>query len=257
MTLHLVRLPIDMRSLSAFAVASGASDDDGGYALHLALRGRFGAAGPQPFRLMEGRDGAVSLLGYVPDPDALGDAAALPPADALLDRLFGTAELREMPAAWRTGARYRFDLRARPVVRFGGRVREARAARDGAWLNRGGKAAQEVDAFIAACERAGEGVPVDRGAVYHDWLARLLAPAAELEECQLRQFRRIKSKRSSHGKPGSGKVEGPEAVMAGTLVIREPDAFAHLLARGVGRHAAFGFGMLLLSPPGRLALDGA
>ena len=39
--------------------------------------------------------------------------------------------------------------------------------------------------------------------------------------------------------------------MAGTLTIGDPDAFAAILSRGVGRHAAFGYGMLLLSPPGR------
>jgi CRISPR system Cascade subunit CasE len=251
-TLHLVRLPVIPRALAAFAVANGASDDDGGYALHLALRGRFGEAGPQPFRLMEARDGTLSLLGYVPDDGGLDEAAALPSTDALLDRVFGPAERRPMPAEWREGARYRFDLRARPVVRFGGRVREARAARDGAWLNRGGRAAQEVDAFVAACERAGEGVPVDREAVYHEWLARQLAPAAVLEGCELGQFRRVQTRRSSHGKPGARKVEGPEATLVGTLAVTDVQAFATLLARGVGRHTAFGYGMLLLSPPGRV-----
>ena len=251
MTLHLVRLPVSPRALAAFAVANGASDDDGGYALHLALRRRFGEAGPQPFRLMEARDGAMSLLAYTKQGDELEQAAALPSTDAELDRVFGSPELRGMPAEWRAGGRYRFDLRARPVVRFGGRVREARAARDGAWLNRGGKAAQEVDAFVAACERAGEGVPVDRQAVYHEWLARQLAPAAALEACELEQFRRVQTRRSSHGKPGARKVEGPEATLVGTLAVTDPQAFGQLLARGVGRHTAFGYGMLLLSPPGR------
>ena len=251
MTLQLVRLSLDPRALAAFAVANGASDDDGGYALHLALRRRYGEAGPQPFRLMEGRGGAMSLLGYTADGGGLQDAAALPSADADLDHVFGPPELRAMPREWREGARYRFDLRARPVVRFGGRVREARAARDGAWLNRGGRAAQEVDAFVAACERAGEGVPVDREAVYRDWLARRLAPAAALVGCELEQFRRVQTRRSSHGKPGARKVQGPEATLVGTLAVTDADAFAALLARGVGRHTAFGYGMLLLSPPGR------
>ena len=39
--------------------------------------------------------------------------------------------------------------------------------------------------------------------------------------------------------------------MTGTLTVTDPQAFAALLSGGVGRHAAFGFGMLLLSPPGR------
>jgi CRISPR system Cascade subunit CasE len=34
----------------------------------------------------------------------------------------------------------------------------------------------------------------------------------------------------------------------GELTINDADAFARLLAGGVGRHAAYGFGMLLLRP---------
>ena len=41
---------------------------------------------------------------------------------------------------------------------------------------------------------------------------------------------------------------GPDVVMQGRLRVSDPQAFAQLLARGVGRHRAFGFGMLLLRP---------
>jgi len=34
----------------------------------------------------------------------------------------------------------------------------------------------------------------------------------------------------------------------GVLQVRDSAAFAALLARGIGRHRAFGFGMLLLKP---------
>lgn len=252
MTLHLVRLPVNLRALSAFAVANGASDDDGGYALHLALRQRFGEAGPQPFRLFTEHRAGPHLLAYTTDAEALASIAALPAVDPQLGDLFRASPTTQpMPTDWRTGQRLGFEVRARPVVRFGGRVRAARAERPDAWLNRGGKAAQEMDAFLAACERAGEGVPVDRETVYRDWLAQRLASAAEVESAELRLFHRVKTRRSTHGKPGSPRVEGPEAVMAGTLVVGDAAAFAAKLARGVGRHVAFGYGMLLLSPPRR------
>ncbi|HEX8375024.1 MAG TPA: type I-E CRISPR-associated protein Cas6/Cse3/CasE [Geminicoccaceae bacterium] len=248
MTLHLVRLPLNMRALATFAVANGASDDDGGYALHLALRRRFGEAGPQPFHLNTDGPAEPHLLGYATDADALAEAAGLPAVDDLLDPVFaGPPQLRAMPDGWREGARYAFQVRVRPVIRFGTRARAARADRADAWQKRAG----EVDAFVIAAERAGEGVPVDREAVYRDWLAERLTPAAELESAELRLLRRVRTRRSRHGKPGLGRVEGPDAVMAGTLAVRDPAAFAALLARGVGRHTAFGFGMLLLSPPGR------
>jgi CRISPR system Cascade subunit CasE len=251
-TLHLVRLPVDLRALAAFAVANSASDDDGGYALHLALRQRFGEAGPQPFRLFAEHRAGPHLLAYTTDAEALASIAGLPAVDALLGDLFRVPPTTQaMPADWRTGQRLGFEVRARPVVRFGGRVRAARAERPGAWLNRGGKAAQEMDAFLAACERAGEGIPVDRETVYRDWLTQRLAAAAEVESADLRLFRRVRTRRSTHGKRGSPRVEGPEAVIGGTLMVGDPALFAAMLTRGVGRHAAFGYGMLLLSPPGR------
>ena len=262
MTLHLVRLPVSPRGLAAFAVANGASDDDGGYALHLALRGRFGEAAPQPFRLMEARDGSLSVLGYAADRQAFGDEA-LPATDALLDRVFPEApQSRAMPSAWHEGQRFGFDVRVRPVVRFGTRIKAEREGSDRAeareaWWARAG----EVDAWIAGrtrLEREGGDVQaLTRDAAYGAWLAARLADAVELETIELRQFRRVRTRRSTHGKPGRGRVEGPEAVMAGTLVIRDPAAFAQALARGVGRHTAFGFGMLLLSPPGRPVPSGA
>ena len=44
-------------------------------------------------------------------------------------------------------------------------------------------------------------------------------------------------------------VERPQALFGGTAVIRDGERFAALLARGIGRHRAFGSGMVLLSPP--------
>lgn len=56
--------------------------------------------------------------------------------------------------------------------------------------------------------------------------------------------------------PGAGRAhvesEGPDATLRGCLRIEDGAGFAALLGRGVGRHRAFGFGMLLLTPPGRL-----
>jgi CRISPR system Cascade subunit CasE len=255
-TLHLVRLSLKSRALAAFAVRHGVGDDDDGYALHLALRQRYGTAGPQPFRLMEDRDGKASFLAYTTDRDALADAATLPAADPLLDDLLGAEpEFRAMPDTWRIGQRLNFDVRVRPVVRFGARAKAARAASASAdlpenWWARAG----EVDAWIASRTGPQADQERTREQVYAAWLAGRLEDAAGIEELHLRQYRRVHTHRSTHGKPGKGRrggVEGPEAVFTGTLAITDPDAFATLLARGIGRHAAFGYGMLLLSPPGR------
>ena len=256
MTLHLVRLGVDPRALARFAAARRIGDDDGGYALHCALIARFGAAAPRPFRFLPDHGRGPHLLGYAGDWPAMQEAAALPVTDDVLRDLFdGPPQAQPMPETWREGARYDFDLRVRPVLRFGGRVRAARQDRDGAWQPKAG----EIDAYVHACERAvathGDTGSVDREAVYAEWLATRLKEAATLDRVALRLFRRSRTRRSTHGSgPGAGgartsPVEGPDAVMTGTLTVTDPAAFATALARGVGRHAAFGYGMMLLSPP--------
>ncbi|MFH6787051.1 MULTISPECIES: type I-E CRISPR-associated protein Cas6/Cse3/CasE [Methylobacterium] len=276
--LHLVRTPVASAALRAFAAYQGVLDDDLGYALHLALRRRFGAAAPQPWRLMPGRDGGPEmLLGYSQDPDALrsADPRAIarpeaPPdweadwrgdqdagsasAESALAALFPQPfEAKAMPRAFAEGAAYGFALRVRPVVRYGPRAAEARSAAD----RRGG---QERDAFLAALERRDrsgrteESDPLDRERVYRAWLEQRLGTAAALSAFRLVSHRRIRTVRSvpldaaSRRRPG---FAGPETVVDGGLTVADPAAFAVLLARGVGRHGAFGFGMLLLRPAGR------
>ena len=254
MTLHLLRVGIDQRALSRFAVARRLDDDDAGYALHAALLARFGAAAPRPFRFMPDHPRGAQLLGYVTDPAALDDAAALPLGDDLVAAVFaGEHQVQAMPPVWREGARYAFEVRVRPIVRFGTRARAARRQR-GAWQ----PAAGEIDAYVAACERAvaagADAESVARDAVYADWLSTRLNGAATIAQAGLRDFRRSRTRRSTHAvdRPRTRAVEGPDAVMAGTLTVADPHAFAALLAGGIGRHAAFGFGMLLLAPPGRM-----
>jgi CRISPR system Cascade subunit CasE len=60
----------------------------------------------------------------------------------------------------------------------------------------------------------------------------------------------LRTFRSSDDAAGRKKrlVCGPDATFEGRLQIGDPQAFAELVARGVGRYRAFGFGMLLLRP---------
>lgn len=55
------------------------------------------------------------------------------------------------------------------------------------------------------------------------------------------------------GRPGRGprprvSLTRPAALLQGEMIIQDGDQFQALLARGIGRHRAFGFGMLLLKP---------
>ncbi len=240
--LHLVRLPLDLQALAAYAIAERVDDDDRGYATHLALRCRFGASAPQPFRVFETAATGPHLLGYATDVPALLDVAGLPSLDERLDAVFpALPSARPMPDAWRPGARYAFEVRVRPIVRYGPRARTARLAEGKCY-------AAERDAFLVAVEKAGEG-QVDREATYVAWFARQMSGAARIERSVVTRMRRLTTRRSTHGRPGAQRIEGYDALLAGLLSVEEPAAFARLLARGVGRHAAFGFGMLALAPP--------
>jgi CRISPR system Cascade subunit CasE len=145
-----------------------------------------------------------------------------------------------MPPDWAAGRRLGFDIRVWPVVRTG---REGRRAK-----------LHELDAFLhesgshpdGGMEEAGR----SREAVYRDWLAARLGSAADLVECRLAKFRRVKLQ------PKDGVTEGPDATLHGELAIRDPEKFIEKLAGGVGRRKAYGFGMLILRPPGSPVRDG-
>lgn len=247
-SLTLVRLRPDLPALVRAAARRGflPPGGDPGYALHAALSALFGSAAPRPFALRETR-GGPELIAYARAPaDEVLALAALPPvgeardlAEALLG---GPPEARAMPSAWRAGQRLGFSLRARPVVRT------RPQGRDGPH--------REHDLFAhLRCRACDPAVLPTREAAYREWLGRALERigAATLEEARLVAYRSVKVLRRPFRGDGRASVviEGPDATLEGILRIGEPSAFAALLARGIGRHAAFGFGMLLLSPPGR------
>lgn len=220
-----------------------------GDALHGLLRSAFGEAAPQPYRYLDERQG---LLAYTTlGPEAMRERAALAeaePAQAL--GLSATAagdgySLRPFPTAWPVGRQLGFEVRVRPTVREG-------------------KTGRERDVFLHAVEQA-QGAPLQRDAVYAQWLRDNLArregasvepwqDAVDLLDVQMHRYQRLDVLRRTQRVESDGTrkghvVAGPDVVLTGQLRVKQPDAFAHLVARGIGRHRAFGFGMLLLRPP--------
>ncbi len=156
-----------------------------------------------------------------------------------------------MPSSWTQGRRLAFELRACPIKRKNGAGAKHRAG-------------AEVDVFLDRCWQVGEGVRVDRAQVYLEWLqAQLSAGGATLVQGELRRFQRQRLLRRDHQEQRTSKaIERPDAVFEGILEVADPLRFGALLARGVGRHRAFGFGMLLVRPAlamlkGRLGLETA
>ena len=227
---------------------------DEGRALHHMLNEMFGPGALRPFRLLvPPKQAKGNLYGYSTlDAETLREAAhtyatpeqlrVMPP-----DHL----ESKPIPGHWRAGQRLGFDLRTRPVRRLENTTEfppDERMAKGA-----------EVDAFILEALRRYPGdrqgmknAKRTREAVYLDWLAERTSAAATLDPstCRLVRFRRIRVARGRSGIP-----EGPDATIHGTLTVTDPTAFAALLARGVGRHCAYGYGMLLLRPPNRPAHD--
>jgi CRISPR system Cascade subunit CasE len=237
MTFQLMRLQPDAIALAAWATRHGVLSPDGdyGYALHGLLSAAFGEQAPKPFRYMGNKQG---LLAYTSENlETLRQHASLATPDVA--RALGLDELdaRSFPSAWKEGQTLGFEVRVRPVIR----------AKDG----------RERDAFLHAVDAIpaaeGDGI-AQRAMIYGDWLAKQFAVdgAAQIIQAQMDEFRltRVLRKASTgeNGKRKSHAVTGPDAVFKGQLQVGNPDAFARLLARGVGRHRAFGFGMLLLKP---------
>lgn len=235
MKLTLLQCHPDPRRLATWATRFGltAGGDDLGYALHTLLAAAFGEAAPKPFRHFGDVRGLLAYTAHDPDALQLAAQTAAPDVHATLGlERFAT---RGFPTEWAPGRRLGFEVRVRPVLR----TREGR----------------ERDVFQIAAEKFGAGeFERTREAVYGEWLAQELArgDAAQIESVSLDAFRLTASLRKGNataGKRPAQRVAGPDANFSGELTVRDPAGFAALLARGLGRHRAFGFGMLLLRPP--------
>lgn len=241
--LHMVRLRIQAERLLRAGLGRG-REPDPGYLVHQALTGLFGELAPHPFALTSlelARDRAIEVLGYTAaDAPTLAEHATRFADPALYAACDWTAlAARPMPATWPVGLTLGFELRACPVVRCSPTVAHPE------------RKAREIDAFLARCAEAGPDAAVSREAVYRAWLEAQLTRlgAARLRSVRLTGFQRARLFRQTQGQERQGRrIERPDAVFSGELEITDAGLFPELLRRGVGRHRAFGFGMLLLRP---------
>ena len=248
--LHIVRLVLDRRELARVAVRHGLSRSvDEGYLLHAGLSQLFATSSERakvPFHTFAVDDTLkeaaehpelVYLLAYS-DLDEAGLNARMGPARASLVRKCASRPLHPVPA----GTRAVFRLRACPIKRYGKDSKQFREEKKK-------QGAIEIDAYVAACIQAGPGVVVDRSLVYRNWLERQLdaRPGARLVDVEVASFHRDRLSRQTQGEERRGHgCERPDVTFAGALEVTDAPAFDELLRRGVGRHRAFGFGMLRL-----------
>lgn len=247
--LHLIRLLPDLPALARWVTATGqrALQEDSGYALHAALRATLGELAPKPYALLE-RPGVLQLIGYsrhsVGELErALSQAEFSDPGAAAALGLGQPSNvvIKPLPVNWRAGDRMSFEVRVAPVVRS---------------RQRPGGGYPEIDAAshpdFAAAAAGG------REAAHRAWLARELARggAATLLASRVLSFRMAPIARRHAQSAGerSGRATQlgllPDLHVRGQLQLDDPLAFDALLARGLGRHRSFGYGCLLLAPPG-------
>lgn len=254
MTLHLVRVPLDTSKLARWASVRGwvqrrghHTSFDEGRALHHLVTEALGPGVFKTFRLLvASRKTIGNLYAYsLSDADALRSATNAHALPEHLDVLRSEQiQSKPMPSSWREGQQLGFDVRTRPVRRLHTEIKSPEGR-----FRRGA----EVDAFLVQALRrspdAADAGTAKRESTYLSWLAEQLSPAATLvqEHSRLVRFRRVRVAR----KTGQGP-EGPDATIHGNLIVTDADKFAALLARGTGRHRAYGYGMLLLRPPNRV-----
>ena len=258
MTTNLIYIPLDMRSLNRWAGRRGlirmrrrpyAYDE--GYTLHVLTASMFGNSALRPFRLFSSeRRPQATLYAYSAfDADELcrtAEAVATPDCLDVLE--LDSVRSKAMPAKFGKGQSLNFDIRVRPVRRLQSSVRDER---HNVQLRKGA----EIDAFRMQVirhsrsdaphgESDSPSVKWTREDVYRDWLALRFGASATLLSCRLTAFRRHRAVR------GAGRsIEGPDAVFQGSLSVGDPAGFANILTSGIGRHKAYGYGMLLLRPP--------
>ena len=234
MSLHLLQCRPDPAALMTWATRHRllSPDGDEGYALHTLLAAAFGEQAPKPFRYLGPQQG---LLAYTEQlPDTLRDHAALATPEVAQALGLDHLATRMFPTAWRTGQSFGFEVRVRPVIR----------TKDG----------HERDLFLHIAETQSGVAQVGRETVYAEWLGKQFADqgAAQVQQVGMEAFRlsrvirRAQTDATGQRKPHA--PSGPDAVFKGQLSVGDSAAFTRLLTRGIGRHRAFGFGMLLLRP---------
>lgn len=250
---HMIRADLDVNAFHRWAGSRdliAQNTFDIGYALHCLLVESFGSdLAPKPFRAMisrptpnQRRNG--TFYGYTQCDAAALCAAAAMYADPLQSKILPASriESKPMPTTWQIDQRLGFEVLIRPVVRP---KKRRLNTRDG--IRHSGA---ETDVWQwEASQYPQRTMARSREDVYIEWLAAQLARrgGAELDKSatRLQSFQRVRAVR----KHRSHTTEGPHAVLQGTLAVTDVDAFTSLIAHGIGRHRAYGYGMLLLRPP--------
>lgn len=223
--LQLMQARIDLPSLNTWMGERGLEDT--GHALHCLLTETLGATAPSHFRLMTRRHhDAATLYGYCRhDADELRrrhQAFASPAQDHAMPA--AGIQTKVMPTEWPEGTDIAFELRCRPLRQH--HTKELDAYR---WLKE-----KQPDADVSRVD------------AYVGWLEDQFERrgTAVLKHASLEQYQQSQTWTS----PNHATPFLPETVMRGVITITDGKNFTKTVATGLGRHRAYGFGMLLIKP---------
>jgi CRISPR system Cascade subunit CasE len=243
--LHLVKVPLRAEKLIAVARGRGlpVREIDEGYLAHVVMRELWQDKAPSPF-VVRGGGRDLEVWGYSrSDATTLIDHAAAFGDPSLLEAVgeLHAVASKSMPLFVR-GRQLGFVLRACPIVRLAG-------------AKNGHRAGAEVDAFLARCFAAGKGTAVSREEVYREWLVKTMSRPAvtgvSVTRAGVAGLSREPLVRQTHEQTRSAhRLERPDVRFEGEMVVEDGDRLLTYLGHGVGRHRAFGFGALMLTPPG-------
>lgn len=237
--LYMLELQIDVAALHKFLHIQGYAgredETELGYGIHAWLKAAFSEIAPKPWRLLMDGKRPTRILGY-----------SAYHAQALQQRLheFGEPSVamvcpeslgiagRQMPN-WQTGRKLGFQVLACPV---------GRKAVNGV----------EKDLFLITADAVERGTRISREVVYGEWMKKKFAQyGVAIEKVDLTAFRLVKQIRQTQSlgdKRRQKHITRPQALLEGHLTVGDPQRFTELLAHGLGRHRAFGYGMVLLRP---------
>lgn len=244
-TVHLVKIPLRSDRLAAMARRRRLPlrDLDDGYLCHCVLRELWQERAPAPF-VLRGRGKTLTAFGYAPvDAASLIDHARAFGDPDVFDVIQSVDLIASKPVpVFEAGRRIGFHVRACPVVRLG---RGTKTFRPGA----------ELDAFLAHTVAGEDKASLSREEVYCQWLTerfnRRETTGVEVVAVRIAGFARERLVRRSQGAERQARtLDRPDVRFEGDLVIHDGHQFNRWLAHGVGRHRAFGFGALMLVPPG-------
>lgn len=264
-SIDIAKLVLNPRKLFEFAISTGLmrgersarsappSEVDTGYIVHAALAALFDKQAPRPFyieperKTSQGEIAGITVLGYFDSQkDILSESLRERNTFAQEILRWDMSASKRMPTQFDVGTRLRVDVRMCPVVRTT------------TFRNNRTDKSEELDAFLATYNYQSKNSidpeenkklePIDRFTVYQSWaLERLSRNGMDIESLSINGFQLTQVSRRNKER-AFRSAQRPAIEVSATVSVNNPESFAAAIRLGIGRHKAFGFGMLRLSP---------